>query len=388
MTCAHCHATLPADALYCPACGRKQRSTPRSRRHRPRARSEGSIVKLSGKRRLPYWARGPAEYDGTTVIRPSLGCYATYAEAAEALGKAKYAPQSESSQILTLQAMYDRFISSHYFEALSSGTQSSHRSAWKHLSSCSDTPINVVNKETFQQPIDELSRKGLKRETLAKVRNLCSLLCKEAMGLGVMTVNYGQLVQLPREDKAMILPFSSAELKLIWSKADSGDRRAMAVLLMCYTGMRPGEMLGLRIEQHLCQTGPHSYFQTGSKTEAGRNRIIPIPAIICCFVTELVNGRFEGPLVAAEQGGHYRLDNWRPRCFNALMAELHISGHVPYSCRHTYADLQKRRQVAPEIMMEIMGHEDYAVTVEHYQTTTDEDIARICDAVDGLEKPV
>ena len=387
MTCAHCHSALPANALYCPQCGRKQRSMPRPRRHRPRARCEGSIVKLSGKRRLPYWARGPAEYDGNTVTRPSLGCYANYAEAAEALGKSKYAPQATPTEIVTLSTMYDRFIGSHYYDTLSASAQSSHRTAWKHLSSCANTPIHMVNKETFQKPIDELAHKGLKRETLAKIRNLSSLLCKEAMGLGLMTVNYGQLVQLPREDKSSILPFTSSELKLIWEKADAGDKRAMAVLLLCYTGMRPGEMLGLRIEVHLHKADSYWYFFTGSKTEAGRDRIIPIPSIIFQIVLALIDNRTEGPLIAAQKGGHYRPDNWRPRCFNTLMAELEINNRVPYSGRHTYADLQKRRHVAPEIMMEVMGHEDYAVTVEHYQTTTDEDISRICSAIDGLERP-
>lgn len=69
------------------------------------------------------------------------------------------------------------------------------------------------------------------------------------------------------------------------------------------------------------------------------------------------------------------------------MEQLGLSGHTPYSCRHTYADIQKRRKINPEIMMEIMGHEDYATTVEHYQTTTDEDLDRIFSAVDGISRP-
>jgi len=69
------------------------------------------------------------------------------------------------------------------------------------------------------------------------------------------------------------------------------------------------------------------------------------------------------------------------------MNSLSITGRVPYSCRHTYSDLQKRRQVPPEIMMAIMGHEDYATTVEHYQTTTDDDIELICSAVESMERP-
>lgn len=69
------------------------------------------------------------------------------------------------------------------------------------------------------------------------------------------------------------------------------------------------------------------------------------------------------------------------------MGRLGFLGHTPYSCRHTYADLQKRKQVPPEIMMEIMGHKDYSTTVERYQTTAYEDIVRICTLADGFERP-
>ena len=150
--------------------------------------------------------------------------------------------------------------------------------------------------------------------------------------------------------------------------------------------MRPGELLSTDIAAHLHIDGPSWYIQHGSKTAAGRNRIIPLPKILHPIIEQLVDSRTSGPLIAAEQGGFWRLDNWRPRRFNPLMERLGLYGYTPYSTRHSYADLQKRRQVAPEIMMEIMGHRDYATTVEKYQTTTDEDIARICIAADGFER--
>lgn len=55
--------------------------------------------------------------------------------------------------------------------------------------------------------------------------------------------------------------------------------------------------------------------------------------------------------------------------------------------KEPYADIQKRRRIDPEIMMEIMGHEDFATTVEHYHTTTEEDLDRIFSAVDGISRP-
>ena len=246
--------------------------------------------------------------------------------------------------------------------------------------------MSCVNRDTFQVPIDNMREAGLKRESMAKVRNLASLLCKEAMSLGVMKVNFGQLVQMPKSDAEPAKPFSSAQIQRIWIASDAGDRDAKTVLVLIYTGMRPGELLSTDIAQHLHTKGRFCYIQHGSKSAAGRNRIIPIPQILHPVIKQLVDGRTSGPLIAAEQGGFWRVDNWRHRRFHPLMERLGLEGYTPYSCRHTYADLQKRKQVPAEVMMRIMGHADYSTTVEKYQTTTDEDIARICAAADGFER--
>lgn len=390
MVCKYCKTELVDTAIFCHICGKKQSSRSRQRRHR--AQSQGTITKLSGRRANPYWARLPAEYSSAIPVRKSLGCYPTYSDASEALAKAMYTPdpvpENHVRQAITVQTVYERFRGSHYFESLSKSAQTSHKSAWKHLSSIAEMPISQINKDTFQVPIQKMEEKGLKRETLAKVRNLSSLLCKEAMGMGLISVNYGQMVQLPKNDTEGATPFSTSALKAIWAAADKGNKDAQAVLLMTYTGMRPNESLGVDIEAHLHIVGEYWYIKTGSKTAAGQNRLIPIPNILREVVNALVNGRMSGPLIAAEKGGYHRVDNWRSRHFNPLMEALGLVGYVPYSCRHTYADIQKRRNIDPEVQMRIMGHTDYATTVERYQTTTEEDISRICDAVADMQRCV
>lgn len=387
MECKHCHKDIPDEAKYCHLCGKEQNPKPkRHRRHRPQ--SQGTITKLGGHRANPYWARLPANYSSGQPVRESLGCYPTYAAAAEALTIAMYTPeQNEHKQrTVTLQDIYDRFVSSHYYESLSKSAQGSHRTAWTYLSKCATVPVSSINRDTFQMPIDNMRESGLKRESMAKVRNLASLLCKEAMGMGLMTVNYGQLVQLPKSDTEPAKPFSTDQIQRIWDASDVGDKDAKAVLVLIYTGMRPSELLSVDIAQHLHIDGPFWYVQHGSKTAAGRNRIIPIPKILHPVIEQMVDGRTYGPLIAAEQGGFWRVDNWRPRRFNKLVTRLGLEGHTPYSCRHTYADLQKRKNIDPEIMMRIMGHTDYGTSVERYMSTTDEDIARICAAADGFER--
>ena len=388
MKCKYCGTDLPDIAQYCYACGKQQQS--KAKRRRRRSQSQGTITKLSGRRDNPYWARLPADYNSGTPVRVSIGCYPTYSAAAEALAKAMYMPDEvvqQKQKSPTLQDMYDRFVSSNYFLQLSKSAQGSHRSAWSHISIHANIAVAKVSKDTFQIIINELHAAGYKRETLAKIRNTASLLCKEAMGIGLMSVNYGQLIQLPKADSEPAKPFSSEQIHLFWVAADNGDKDAMTVLCLIYTGMRPSELLGVDIGMHLHTKGDWWYFQTGSKTAAGKNRIIPIPSILHDAILKLVDNRSLGPLIAAEQGGFWRLDNWRPRRFKPLMQQLGFHDHTVYSCRHTYADLQKRRQISPEIMMEIMGHTDYSTTVERYQTTTDEDIARICAAADGFMRP-
>lgn len=387
MLCKRCRAELSDNSIYCHICGKKQVSQPRRRPHR--CKSQGTITKLPGNRKNKYWARLPLDTASSLTERKSIGCFPTYNDAAEALAKAMYIHDAEMCKFenYTLQDLYEHFIQGNYFCSLSKSGQSAHRSAWAHLSSISQVLVSNITKETFQHPIDELQKTGKKRETMAKVRNLCSLLCHEAMGMGLLLTNFGKLVQLPSNDRSSALPFSSIDLKKIWSKADEGDATAAAVLIMNYTGMRPGELLSLDISTHIHKHGNQIYFMTGSKTKAGKNRIIPIPDILYVHIDSLINGRVHGPLVAATGGGFYRLDNWRPRCFNRLMNELSLVGYTPYSCRHTYADIQKRRNIDPEIMMVILGHEDYSTTVEFYHSTTDEDLDRIFSAVDGITRP-
>lgn len=392
MVCIYCKIELSEGSLYCHKCGKHQKQQTRKRRRR--AQSQGTITKLSGQRKNPYWARLPATYNIGIPERKSLGCFPTYNAAAKAIATAIYALESSEpeapTQVITMQQIYDRFTASHYYESLSKGAQASHRFAWKYLSSIAQVPVSLVNKDTFQRPIDDMYTHNLKRQSLAKAKNLSSLLCQEAMGQGLLTVNYGKLVQLPKNDSVAVRPFSSDELLRLWDTADNGNQTAMAVQVMNYTGLRPTEFLRLEISVNLHTVGEWWYITTGiigSKTKAGQGRIVPVPKILHPIIVALINNRVSGPLCAAARGGYYRLDNWRPRRFNILMEQLGISGCVPYSSRHTYADLMKRRMVPPDIAAAIMGHEDYSTTYEHYHSTTADDIAYICSAVDDIARP-
>lgn len=342
-------------------------------------------MRRSGRHTLPYTARLPAVYTEKGTVRTSLGAFPTYEAAAHALDEVlSRAPGRKST---TLESIYLTFIKGNYFKALSNASQSAHKNAWKYLEEIKRLDVKTITTGEFQAVADKMSERGLKRETLAKVRNLSSLLCQEAMSRGLMTVNYARLVKLPKEEKAEQKPFGTLALAKLWGMAKQGRADAAAVILYCYTGMRPSELLGVDIGVHLHESSFGCYFQTGSKTKAGMDRIIPLPDIVQEFVALLQAGRENGPLIATPTGKFWREDNWRARVFKPLMAEIGEEWATPYTCRHTYSNMQKRRGIDPEIMMEIMGHEDYSTSVEKYHTTTEEDLGWIMSAAKGFEEP-
>ena len=177
--CPKCKKPTVDDASFCAYCGK--RLAPLPRRVRPRTEGQGSITKLSDDRAKPYWARLPAEYDNLHVQRRSIGCYKTYKEAAEALAKAMYVEQESAQRGLTLGDLYEGFIETKYFAQLTPQSQAGHRNSWRDLQAAAKVPVKQINRDTLQQIIDTAEKRGLKRETLAKIRNLASMLCREAM---------------------------------------------------------------------------------------------------------------------------------------------------------------------------------------------------------------
>ena len=66
---------------------------------------------------------------------------------------------------------------------------------------------------------------------------------------------------------------------------------------------------------------------------------------------------------------------FRKKCFNPLMKELGIEGKVPYSCRHTFADLLKQVYGSDTDKAELIGHADASMT-KYYQSADHESMKK------------
>ena len=73
-------------------------------------------------------------------------------------------------------------------------------------------------------------------------------------------------------------------------------------------------------------------------------------------------------------------EHFRKYCFTPLMEQLGISGKVPYSCRHTFANLLKNVQGSDTDKAALIGHSDASMT-KYYQSADYESLKTIVCAL-------
>lgn len=393
MNCPKCNAELPDGAVCCWKCGRKTSRKPPRKTRRPKG--TGTIRKLPGQRIAPYAAYLPADYTSGKVFRPLLGTYESYTAAEAALDTATHA-KNPDSHIATLQDLYDAFCASPYYKGLSDSGRSNHTTAWGKLKKYASVHAADFKTAQIQEVIDSMAAAGKSKSAVNKVRNLGSLLCKQAMKNDLMDKNYARLTDLDGRDAEEATPFTDFQIMLLWQHKELPAVKA--ILLMCYTGLRPGEALAARVEY--ISLGNFNYLRAGSKTEAGKGkdgagRIIPFPNEIMEIVRELIDGRTSGPLIRSPAGHPCDLNNWRKRVFYPTLEKLnlqpipdkkHPAVLTPKSGRHTFYTNMRRGGADPEILAEIMGHEDVETGLENYNHYTSDDISRICSQAEKFPK--
>ena len=207
------------------------------------------------------------------------------------------------------------------------GYQASYRSAEKlHKMKFVDP-----RKKDLQQIIDACKKShGTKR----KIKVLFNQMYKYAMQNGLVTKDYSTYVELGKNDSGTYRkPFTMDEIKTLWDNVER-DSFIRLILILIYTGMRPGELLDVKIEDVNFE---ERYLRGGFKTEAGTNRLIPIHNSIHNFVEELaaVGGEF---LVTNNDGHQMKYHNFYNEHFKRVMKQLDMD-HKPHDCRHTFATL-------------------------------------------------
>lgn len=352
MQCRKCRADIPDDGKFCPYCGtRQERET---RKALKRANGTGTVYKLQGRRRRPWIAA-----KNKTII----GYYETKTAALEALNRLSGRPLDERYN-MTFADVFEAWKVEHYKEITEIG-QASYNRAFDVFAPLHKKKFRDLRTADFQSVLDPYMKQS--HSTVSKHKQLITQMSAWAMREELITTNFAKFVRLPENVKKEKEIFSDADIKKL---EGDGSEAAKIVLMLIYTGMRIGELFSLPLKDY-----HETYVIGGEKTEAGRNRVIPIrPEGREYF--RYFSEHASGDLLLSGYIGQRIPNNFRKRDYYPLLDRLGIERKTPHATRHTYASHARRAGMPPEILQKILGHADYNTTANIYVHTDIEELLR------------
>ena len=148
-------------------------------------------------------------------------------------------------------------------------------------------------------------------------------------------------------------------------------------LVLLYTGMRIDELLSMRRDDvHLDQ----GYLVGGEKTEAGRQRVIPILPEIRGILGGWMLDSIGSELLIPTSTGRKKDIHTTEASFRRLMEICGINGKdtpkekrvTPHSLRRTAATRLVEGKAEPTAVQAILGHADFSTTADYYTAHSNE----------------
>lgn len=351
MICRKCKEFIPDESLFCCFCGTAQQKTKKPSAHR--SRGSGTVSHCNG-RTKPWKALAPQDEKGN---RPLLGYYTTKQEAIEALADYKAQGIRNEKLNLTFEELFAEWKDLNYRD-ISRQTQDNYNAAYRKLSSLCCMKVRDIRTANMQRIID--SNNDMSASTLSKIKALLTQLYDYAMQNDIVAKNYAKFVKLPHVGKSVKDCFNDVELLKIERAAADGVPFADCILMMCYTGFRIAEFLSLT---------PFSYkggiLTGGLKTDAGRNRAVPVHDKIKPYLLKWLDKHGE-TIICRSDGMPYSTKYFREKCYYPALDKIGTRKLSPHATRHTFATRLSAAGVKPEEIQKLMGHSNYDVTANVY----------------------
>ena len=308
----------------------------------------GTVYKMPGKRRKPWVAAVTVSYslvDGKAKRkRTAVGYYATRKEAEVALAEYNSNPYEAG---WTFKEVYDNWKGT---KNISASSLKAYEKAYERFYSLHERMFANI-KLSDLEAVFEASDAHLRGKNSMKL--LLNQMYRYAMRYDLVTKNLAEriIVDTPKVEIDR-QPFTDEEIKSLW---ESNIPEAKLSLIMIYTGVRIGELLTMEIDKE------EWVMRGGSKTEAGRNRIVPIREKI-------------KPLMDYSQDESYNA------FYQRVLYFLRKMNHTPHDCRVTFATRYK--DADPTAVKLIMGHAIRDITKGVYTKYTPDDLRKVIESVE------
>jgi integrase len=236
--------------------------------------------------------------------------------------------------------------------------------------------------------ISEKLDTGLSPATVRKIHSILHKALSQAVSDGLVPRNAAD-VKAPRPTPDEMRPLSESEARAFLDRA-RGDRFEALYVLAITTGLRRGELLGLRWDDAdlgeaggtlrvgralVREGGRHTLGEI--KTKRGRRRVNLTPRTVSALKSHRkrqleqrikLAGHHEdhGLIFSSEIGTPINPENLVKRSFKPLLKQAGLPEIRFHDLRHTCATLLLGRGVHPKMVQELLGHATIAMTLDTY----------------------
>lgn len=305
----------------------------------------GTIFQLKDKpRRRPWCIRVKGKYIGYAETRE---------KALELL--AEYHKDPWDNNEITFKEVFQLWLE-HTSPKLSEKTSRTYQNKFKnYCKPLYDKPFKKLRKKDYLKLLDSLDViDGTKNNLVKFLRSLD----RTAYDLDITTRTYTDTLPSYRSySKPVRKVFSESEINKLWENKDLEN--VDLVLILLYSGMRSGEFAHLELKNiHLDQ----DYLIAGEKTNAGKNRYIPIHPRI----KDLIKKRID--ISDRETLLNFGDKQLRAK-FKDVMEHFNMN-YVPHECRHTFITRLDNLNADEVCVKLIVGHSSKDVTESVYTHKT------------------
>jgi integrase len=228
---------------------------------------------------------------------------------------------------------------------------------------------------------------GLSAATVRKMHGALHKALKQAVSDGLIPRNVCEAVKPPKVERKEITPLDRDQARALLEAATS-DRSEALYVLAVHTGMREGELLGLKWEDVDLERGVlrlrRALVREGGKTVLGdlktpkSRRSVRLTRAAVKALRDHLERQMEeiermcslyqpgGLVFATESGTLINPSNLRNRSFKPLLKRAGLPDICFHDLRHTCATLLLSQGTHPKLVQELLGHATIAMTLDTY----------------------
>lgn len=228
---------------------------------------------------------------------------------------------------------------------------------------------------------------GLSPRTVRYIHSVIFEALKHAVKWQIVPRNVAEAVEPPRPARQEMQVLTEDQVRKFLATVQD-DRFYAAYLLAITTGMRRGEILGLRwqdvdlkqgvvsINQILVRTSSHGLVFQAPKTDRSRRTIAISPTVVQALRQQKKRQAEEklifGPdytdtgLVFTMPEGHCVEPRNLTRQFELRLKKAGLPRVRFHDLRHTHATLLLQKEVHPKVVAERLGHSNINITLDTY----------------------